>query len=221
MQKQKQNSQQSSLILQLLPLPLPLLLPTTTTTTTTPTTTTTTTLLPSLMVVFFPCGPWMSPFPSPCPPVLEKNLWESMFLRARCPSYHPTISVKSSKETQTTDPNQWPGLILSSSATRHLTDGAPLPLCQLFNASTTIRLAVIIITKTLTVRPLHIISSPSSMYVLCKYITQQKCMCQEVRVNWIARCTTFSPLQTTINIRQWINTQVSTSWTMQKISPID
>jgi len=30
------------------------------------------------------------------------------FLRAECPSRHPTISFKPLKETQSTDPNQWP-----------------------------------------------------------------------------------------------------------------
>jgi len=34
---------------------------------------------------------------------------------AGCPSCHPTNSVKALKKTQSTDPDQWPGVILSSS----------------------------------------------------------------------------------------------------------
>jgi len=52
------------------------------------------------------------------------------FLSAACPSCHPTNSVKALKKTQSTDPSQWPGLILSSSTT-----GFPIapfmPACQI------------------------------------------------------------------------------------------
>jgi len=34
-----------------------------------------------------------------------------------CPSCHPATSVKALKTTQSTDPNQWPGLMLSLSTT--------------------------------------------------------------------------------------------------------
>jgi len=49
------------------------------------------------------------------------------FLHARCPSCHPTRSVRALKGTQNTNPNQWPGLILTSSTTGLLTDGSPTP----------------------------------------------------------------------------------------------
>ena len=39
-------------------------------------------------------------------------------LRARCPSCYPAVGVKALKETVSIDPNQWRGLILSSSTTR-------------------------------------------------------------------------------------------------------
>jgi len=45
-----------------------------------------------------------------------------MFLWAACPSCHPTNSVKAPKETQSTVPNQWSGLIFSSSTTQLVTD---------------------------------------------------------------------------------------------------
>jgi len=49
---------------------------------------------------------------------------------------NPTTSVKALKGTQSTNPNQWPGLILSSSTTG-LPDGrGAVPLHQLSNAST-------------------------------------------------------------------------------------
>ena len=44
-------------------------------------------------------------------------------LQTGCPSCHPTSSVKALKETQSTDPNQWPGLVLSSSTTEFLKEG--------------------------------------------------------------------------------------------------
>ena len=42
------------------------------------------------------------------------------FLQTACPSCQPTISVKALKEIQSTDPNQWPGLVLSVSTNRLL-----------------------------------------------------------------------------------------------------
>jgi len=39
------------------------------------------------------------------------------FLWTRCPSCHPSIIVKHWRELKSTDPNEWPGLILSSSTT--------------------------------------------------------------------------------------------------------
>ena len=45
------------------------------------------------------------------------GLVEWVLLRDGCPSCHPAVSVKALKGTQDTDPNQWPGLILSSSTT--------------------------------------------------------------------------------------------------------
>ena len=67
--------------------------------------------------------------------VPEQNLWISRtgVLWARCPSCHPTVSVKALQGTQNTNPNQWPGLILSSSTTRFLT--ALLPLRWLSDVS--------------------------------------------------------------------------------------
>jgi len=49
-----------------------------------------------------------------------------VFLWAGCPSCHPTISVKALKGIQSTDRNQWPDLIVSTSTTGLLTDGALL-----------------------------------------------------------------------------------------------
>jgi len=40
----------------------------------------------------------------------------------------PIISVTELKETQTADPNQWPGLILSSSTTGLLIEGVLVPI---------------------------------------------------------------------------------------------
>ena len=53
------------------------------------------------------------------------------FLWAGCSSGHSTISVKALKETQSTNPNQWPGLILSSSTTVLCVERTSLLLCQL------------------------------------------------------------------------------------------
>jgi len=61
----------------------------------------------------FPVGP-------PPQPVLKENLWvlvKTGFIWTGCPSSHSTISIKVLKGTQSTDCNQWPGLILSSSMT--------------------------------------------------------------------------------------------------------
>jgi len=64
--------------------------------------------------LFFPGEPWSystSLGPAP-PPVLKKNLWglaEQGFLWVEC---HQTISIQAPKETQSTNRNQWPGLIL-------------------------------------------------------------------------------------------------------------
>jgi len=51
------------------------------------------------------------------------------------PSCHPTNNVKTLKEEQSTDPNQWPGFILSLSNARLLSEGALLPLHWLSHAS--------------------------------------------------------------------------------------
>jgi len=55
--------------------------------------------------------------------------------QTRCPSCHQTISVKALKGTQGTDPNQWPCLILSSSTTGLLMEGALFTVCLISNAS--------------------------------------------------------------------------------------
>jgi len=57
-------------------------------------------------------------------------------LRAGFPSSHRTTSIKALKVTQSTNSNQWPGLILSSSTTGLLMEEALLPLYRLSNAST-------------------------------------------------------------------------------------
>jgi len=59
---------------------------------------------------------------------------EQDFLWAVCPSSYPTNSVEALKETQSTEPNQYHGLILSS--TGLLTERVLLPVCQLFTANT-------------------------------------------------------------------------------------
>jgi len=51
-------------------------------------------------------------------------------------SCHPTNSVKALKETQSSDLNQWSGLVLSSSTTRLLKEEVLLPLRRLSDAST-------------------------------------------------------------------------------------
>ena len=61
---------------------------------------------------------------------------EQGFLQAGCPSCHPTISVKALKGKKSTDPNQWPGLILSSSTTGLLMKQLLLSLHWLSDTST-------------------------------------------------------------------------------------
>jgi len=51
-----------------------------------------------------------------------RDKWHRRFSRAGCPSCHPTNSVKAVKKILT--PNHWPGLILSSSTTVLLMEGA-------------------------------------------------------------------------------------------------
>jgi len=69
------------------------------------------------------------------PLVLEENLWVKWWrFYSQMPflSYgHPTNSVKALKETQSTDANQWPGIILFSSTTRLPMEGVLFPLCRL------------------------------------------------------------------------------------------
>ena len=60
---------------------------------------------------------------------------ESILLWAGCPSGHPTISVKALKGTQSTNPNQWSDLILSSSTTGLLWKGR----CSLYADSPTFK----------------------------------------------------------------------------------
>jgi len=65
---------------------------------------------------------------------LLSNLTAYLCFNDRCSGkhglagYHPTISVKTLKETQRTDPSQWPGLVLSSYTTGLAVEGALLPL---------------------------------------------------------------------------------------------
>jgi len=69
--------------------------------------------------------------------ILEENLWglvELEFLWAKCPSCQQTISVKALKAMQSSNPNQWPGLILSSVTVGLLMEGV---LCLQSHASTT------------------------------------------------------------------------------------
>jgi len=66
----------------------------------------------------------------------ERGLEEWAVLWAACPSSHQTTSIKALKETQSTNPNQWPGLILSSSTTGLLMEEGLLPLYRLSNDST-------------------------------------------------------------------------------------
>jgi len=89
----------------------------------------------------FPGWTWVIQFPlCPSPPsISEENFWklvEWVFLWAGCPFCHPTFSLKALRGTKSTNPNQWPGLKLSSSTTRLLMEGVLLPLHQLSNTST-------------------------------------------------------------------------------------
>jgi len=61
---------------------------------------------------------------------------DKAFLRDRCPSHHPDNSVKALKETQSTGPNQLPGLALTSPITGVLRQS--VPSSQLSNANTSI-----------------------------------------------------------------------------------
>jgi len=58
--------------------------------------------------------------------------WQRVFLRASCPFCHPSIT-----QTQSTNHNPWPDVILSSSTTGLLTEGDVLPLHHLSDASAT------------------------------------------------------------------------------------
>jgi len=51
------------------------------------------------------------------------GLVERGILLVQCPSRHPTISVDALNGTQSINPYQWPGLILSSSTTGLLIEG--------------------------------------------------------------------------------------------------
>jgi len=86
--------------------------------------------MPDILPVTHPAG-CHSIRTNQCPPLPSPTY----FLHARCPSCHPTNSVKALQETQSTDPNQWPGLILSSSTTGLLTELC-CSFCPLSNAST-------------------------------------------------------------------------------------
>ena len=71
----------------------------------------------------------------------EKKLVRIRFLRVRCPSCHPINCVKALKETQSTDKNQEKspaGIILASSPTGLLREGAWLPWHWLSDSSTTV-----------------------------------------------------------------------------------
>jgi len=65
----------------------------------------------------------------------KMGISETRLLWAACPSCHPAISVKALKGTQSTDSNQWSGLILSSFTTGLLMEGVLLPLRQLCDIS--------------------------------------------------------------------------------------
>jgi len=60
----------------------------------------------TLVASFFPG----QPLPLDSLTVFVRDVWH--IFCAGCPSRHPTNSVKALKETQSSDPNQWPGLIL-------------------------------------------------------------------------------------------------------------
>jgi len=52
------------------------------------------------------------------------------FLLNKCPSCHPTVTVKALKETQSTNPNQWPDPVLSLDTTRYRMKGLRNRLCR-------------------------------------------------------------------------------------------
>jgi len=56
---------------------------------------------------------------------------ETDFLQVGRPFYHQIISVKALKGAQSINPNQWPGLILSSSTARLMMEWVLLPLTLL------------------------------------------------------------------------------------------
>jgi len=92
------------------------------------------------LMAIFTGGPGTAGSSSHPPPTIPpQNLWGLMLmviLQARCPSCHPTTGVKALKGTQSTNPNKWPGFILSSSTIRFLTEGALILLCWLSNTCT-------------------------------------------------------------------------------------
>jgi len=58
-----------------------------------------------------------------CSTMEPLGLVERGILLVQCPSRHPTISVDALNGTQSINPYQWPGLILSSSTTGLLIEG--------------------------------------------------------------------------------------------------
>ena len=84
-------------------------------------TTTTTTIISILTTIFYVNLGW----PGSLPQFSSSTCFETEPLRTHgtsssqtgCPSCHATnsVSLKAPKKTQSTGPNQWPGLILSSS----------------------------------------------------------------------------------------------------------
>jgi len=68
------------------------------------------------------------------PPVSEENLWQLLkWFFFKPDELFPAFSVKALNGTQSTDPDQWPDLILSLSTTRLLMEETFLPLRQLSN----------------------------------------------------------------------------------------
>ena len=68
---------------------------------------------------------------------------KNSFLHATYPSCHPTNSVKTLKVTQSTKPNQWPDLVLSSSITGLLKEEALLLFCWLSFGTTSLSLSLL------------------------------------------------------------------------------
>ena len=58
------------------------------------------------------------------------------FSWVKCPSCHPTISVKAVNGAKSSNLNQWPGIMLSSTITGLLVEKVLLPSCQLTDTST-------------------------------------------------------------------------------------